>query len=103
MNSFNHYAYGAVCDWIYGVAAGIMPDFDNPGYKHFTVTPHPDKRLGFINCALDTPMGRVESNWYYKGDVVYYEITVPAGATASVALPNGYRATLTEGTYHFSE
>ncbi len=103
MNSFNHYAYGAVCDWIYGVAAGIMTDIDKPGFAHFTVTPHPDKRLGFINCALDTPKGQVESNWYYKDDTVYYEITVPAGTTATVTLPGGYKAELGEGTYHFSE
>jgi len=100
MNSFNHYAYGSVCDWLYGVVAGIMPDA--PGFARFTVTPHPDKRLGFVNCALDTEAGRVESNWYYKGDVVYYEITVPAGAEATVTLPSGYTATLGGGTYHFS-
>jgi len=101
MNSFNHYAYGSVCDWLYGVAAGIMPEA--PGFARFTVTPKPSKGLGFVNCSLDTEAGRIESNWYYKGDVVYYEITVPAGAEATVTLPSGYTATLGGGTYHFSE
>ena len=68
MNSFNHYAYGAVADWLYGVCAGISVCEDGAGYKHFLICPHPDERLGFVNCSLDTENGKIESNWYYKND-----------------------------------
>ncbi|MBQ9802271.1 MAG: family 78 glycoside hydrolase catalytic domain [Clostridia bacterium] len=103
MNSFNHYAYGSVCDWIYGVAAGITFDERAAGYRKFTLAPHPDKRLGHINCALDTVCGRIESNWYYKGETVYYEFTVPQGTEATVLLPGGYTETVGGGTYHFAQ
>jgi len=102
MNSFNHYAYGSVFDWVYGVAAGIRTSECAPGYRKFTLTPHPDKRLGFLNCALDTVSGRIESNWYYKGEDVYFEFTVPTGSEAALTLPNGYTATLTGGSYCFT-
>ncbi|MBQ8340492.1 MAG: family 78 glycoside hydrolase catalytic domain [Clostridia bacterium] len=102
MNSFNHYAYGSVFDWVYGVVAGIRTSECAPGYRKFTLTPHPDKRLGFLNCALDTVSGRMESNWYYKGEDVYFEFTVPAGCEAALTLPDGYTATLTGGSYCFT-
>jgi len=101
MNSYNHYAYGSVCDWLYGVAAGISADEEQPGFRHILLAPVPSRELGFMNVSLDTVQGRVESNWYYKGDQIFFEFTVPAGATASLCLPDGYRATLSEGTYHF--
>ncbi len=99
MNSFNHYAYGSVGDWLYGVAAGIR--VDEAGYRKVTLAPYPDKRLGFVNCSVDTPYGRLESNWYYKDDTVCYEFTVPKGITASVVLPNGKRHELCAGKYMF--
>ena len=102
MNSFNHYAYGCVCDWIYGQAAGITVTDDGAGYKSFTLTPHPCKELKFVNCSLDTPMGTVVSNWYYKGDDVYYEFTVPSGSTAYLSLPDGTKAELTGGKYMYT-
>ena len=53
MNSFNHYAYGSVCDWIYGQAVGITVTDEGAGYESFTLTPHPCKELGFVNCTLN--------------------------------------------------
>ena len=103
MNSFNHYAYGSVCDWLYGVSAGISTTADGAGYQKILLTPHPHRALGFVNCALDTVRGRVESNWYYKGDTVYFEFTVPAGSEAVITLPSGYTETVSGGTYHFAE
>ena len=101
MNSFNHYAYGAVFDWIFGVSSGIKPSA--PGYKEVTVAPHPDKRLGFADASIDTRNGTVRSYWYYKGDVVYYELEIPAGVTARVTLPSGKEYTLAGGSYRFAE
>ena len=102
MNSFNHYAYGCVCDWIYGQAAGITVTDEGAGYEKFTLTPHPCKELGFVNCTLNTPRGTVVSNWYYKGDDVYYEFVVPAGSTALLTLPDGTRAELSGGKYMYT-
>ena len=103
MNSFNHYAYGAVYDWIFGKAVGIEPMDDAPAYREITLAPHPDRRLGFADGSIDTQFGTIRSYWYYKDDVVYYEFTIPAGVTAHLTLPSGRTETLGEGTYHFAE
>ena len=102
MNSFNHYAYGAVYDWIFGVAAGINVCEDGAGYTHITVSPIPDKRLGFLRAGIDSRSGRIESHWYYKGDDVYFEVTVPEKTVADVNLPDGRRVTVSGGKYIFS-
>ena len=102
MNSFNHYAYGSVCDWIYGQAVGITVTDEGAGYESFTLTPHPCKELGFVNCTLNTPNGTVVCNWYYKGDDVYYEFVVPKDSTAYLILPDGTKATLCGGKYMYT-
>ena len=102
MNSFNHYAYGAVFDWIFGVAAGVKPVAEQPGYRHFRLEPHPDKCLGWLDASLESVSGKLRVHWYYKGDKVYYEFTVPQGSTASLRLPGGYTRTLTGGSWHFT-
>ena len=103
MNSFNHYAYGAVFDWIFGTAVGITPTEDAPGYKHIMIAPHPHKGLGFVDSSIKTAYGEARVKWYYKGDEVYYEITVPKSATATLTLPSGYTEELKGGTYHYTE
>ena len=103
MNSFNHYAYGCVFDWIFGVASGIKPMASAPGYQEITLQPHPHKCLGFADNTIDSRHGLIRSYWYYKGDTVYYEFTIPQGVTAHLQLPSGYSETLTGGTYHFAE
>lgn len=103
MNSFNHYAYGAVYDWIFGVSSGITTVADAPAYKQIVFAPHPDKRLGYADASIESRCGKVRSYWYYKGDKVYYEFEVPAGSTAKIILPSGYQTTVGEGTYHFAE
>ncbi len=103
MNSFNHYAYGAVFDWIFGVACGITPVETAPAYREVNIAPKPDKRLGFVDTSIDTRNGTVRMHWYYKGDVVYYEMEIPCGVTAHLRLPSGYTETLTGGSYHFAE
>lgn len=81
MNSYNHYAYGAVMDWVYSVAAGIRPEFENPGYAHATIAPLPDKRLGTLDVTFDSVHGAFRSSWYYEGDTPHYSITTPVAAT----------------------
>ena len=103
MNSFNHYCYGAVFDWIFGVAVGIKPVGNAPAYKHVEIAPHPDRRLGFVKSSIDSRNGKVAVNWYYKGDVVYYEIDLPAGVSATLTLPSGKVVNLAEGKHFFAE
>ena len=103
MNSFNHYAYGAVYDWIFGVAAGVQPVKEAPAYREIKLAPQPNKCLGFIDASIDSRNGTVRSHWYYKGDVVYYEFEIPAGVTAHLTLPSGFTATLGAGIHHFAE
>ena len=87
MNSFNHYAYGAVLAWIYRTVAGIASDPSAPGFRRIVMSPRPDRRLGFVRAEYKSAAGLVKSAWRYEGDKWIWEFTVPAGATASVTLP----------------
>ena len=87
MNSFNHYAYGCVCQWIWETAAGIAADPAEPGFKHIIMRPQPDKRLGHLDAVYNSAAGKIKSSWRYKGDKWTWEFTIPEGATATVTLP----------------
>ncbi|SHE95620.1 alpha-L-rhamnosidase [Bacteroides luti] len=87
MNSFNHYAYGCVCEWIWETAAGISADPAKPGFKHIIMSPVPDKRLGYINAQYKSAAGTIKSSWKYKGNKWIWKFTIPKGATASVTIP----------------
>ncbi len=87
MNSFNHYAYGAVCAWIFETAAGIAADPACPGFKHIIMKPVPDKRLGHLEAEYNSAAGLIKSAWKYEGDKWIWEFTIPEGAKASVTLP----------------
>jgi alpha-L-rhamnosidase len=78
MNSFNHYALGAVGEWMYEVAVGINQEKDTGGFEKIVVAPHPNKRLGFMEGSLKTAKGKIYSKWSYgKDGVITYEIEVP--------------------------
>ncbi len=103
MNSFNHYAYGAVCEWIWETAAGIAADPAQPGFKHIIMKPIPDKRLGHIDARYNSAAGLIKSSWRYEGDKCIWDFTVPEGAVASVTLPGESKARKYEaGTYTVS-
>ena len=87
MNSFNHYAYGAVCEWIWETVAGIAADPENPGFKHIVMSPLPDKRLSFVKAEYQSAAGLIKSHWRYEGDQWIWNFTIPEGATATVTLP----------------
>lgn len=86
MNSFNHYAYGVVCEWIWETAAGISSDPVNPGFKHIIMKPIPDKRLGSIEAVYNSVSGTIKSSWRYEGDKWIWEFSIPDGCTASVTI-----------------
>lgn len=98
MNSYNHYAYGSVADWVYGVAAGILPRTDAPGYAKVTIAPHPDKRLDWLRAELDTRHGHISSFWTKEDDSWRYEITVPVEADIVI---DGVCHSVKSGSYCF--
>ena len=85
MNSFNHYAYGSVLDWLYGVAAGIRPVEEAPGYEKAVIAPHPDRRLGWMEARYESRWGLITSRWEYVGESVRYEITTPVETEITIA------------------
>ncbi len=100
MNSFNHYAYGCVCEWIWESVAGIAADPALPGFKHIIMKPLPDKRLGHVTAEYHSAAGVIKSAWKYEGDTWIWNFTIPQGATASVTLPGETEAkSYTSGEY----
>ena len=87
MNSFNHYAYGAVLAWMYSSLAGIAPDESEPGFKRIVMKPVFDPRLGHVKVEYKTPHGIVKSYWRYMDGKPVWTFTVPEGAEAVVTLP----------------
>lgn len=101
MNSFNHYAYGCVCQWLWETAAGIAADPNQPGFKHIILKPIPDKRLGFVKAVYNSAAGPIRSEWKYKGDQWTWTFSIPKGSTASVTLPGTTTSKeYSSGTYH---
>ncbi len=87
MNSFNHYSFGSVGEWMYATIAGIQLDEARPGYRHFFVRPQPGGGLTSARGALDTIRGTIVSDWKLSGGVFTLDLTVPVNTTASVSLP----------------
>lgn len=96
MNSFNHYAYGSVADWVYEKAAGIRLLEEAPGFERVKIQPMTDKRLGWLEASIETRCGKISSKWTYVGDEVRYDIVtaVPAeieiGETKVSVAPGAY-------------
>ncbi len=100
MNSFNHYAYGSVADWLYGVAAGINVDETKPGFEHIIIKPVTDSRLTYVNASIDTRKGVVKSGWKTENGKTTYSVEIPEGATATVII-GGETTEITSGCYEF--
>lgn len=100
MNSFNHYSYGAIEEWIMQYVLGIQRDENNPGYKHFILNPRPGGSLEFAEGGFETPYGYVKSSWKRKGNRYEYSFTIPANTSATLILP-GRTMELGAGSYKF--
>jgi alpha-L-rhamnosidase len=87
MNSFNHYAYGAVGAWMYAVIGGIDLDPEQPGYKHIIMRPQPGGGLTYARAGLRSMYGLIKSEWTLQNDTFDWQITVPANTTATVYVP----------------
>ena len=90
MNSFNHYAYGAVADWFYETICGIRPVTDDPaarGFKRFRLEPMPGKELKSASASYLSSYGKIESAWERKENELVWNFTVPCNTTAEVVFP----------------
>ena len=96
MNSFNHYAYGAVGDWMYRVVAGLDQDPLEPGYKRILVKPRPGGGLTHARATLETMYGTSSSGWRIEGETMTLEVTIPPNTTATVVLPGASLAGVSE-------
>jgi alpha-L-rhamnosidase len=97
MNSFNHYAYGAVGEWIWSRIAGIDASEAGAGYKHIAMRPIFDPRIGACTARYRSHRGSIESAWRFDGDAVTWTIAIPPGCSATLEIPAGWRASSDEG------
>jgi len=88
MNSYNHYAYGAVGEWMYARVAGIDLDPQTPGYKHIVIRPIVRGGLQHADAKLHSRYGKIESAWRINGNELELNVTVPPNATATIHLPS---------------
>ncbi|MBN8687099.1 MAG: family 78 glycoside hydrolase catalytic domain [Chitinophagales bacterium] len=87
MNSFNHYAYGAIGDWMYRVMAGLDSDPAAPGYKKIRIAPHIGGGFTQAAAGYQTPYGRVSSGWKLENGQLIVEVEIPANTTATLQMP----------------
>ena len=98
MNSFNHYAYGAVGDWMYRTIGGIQPDDAAPGYRHFTIAPRPGGGLTSARATHRSRYGQIVSSWKLDpAGQMSLDVSVPGNTTATVEIPAASRWSVTEG------
>lgn len=100
MNSFNHYSYGAIGEWMYEDMAGISKDPEHPGLKHFFLQPHldPTDMIRHVAGSYDSPYGTITSDWTVKGETLDYQVMVPANSRATVRIPTASPASVRDGT-----
>ncbi len=87
MNSFNHYAYGAIGDWMYRKMVGIDTYEDGVGYKHIKIQPHIGGDFTFASATLQTYYGKLSSSWKLENDKLLMDVEIPANTTATVFVP----------------
>ena len=96
MNSFNHYAYGAIGEWLYSFVAGIAIDENEPGYKHILIKPHPGGGLASAKACYDSINGKIVTDWVQKGRTFKLDVAIPANTTATVYVPAESADSVTE-------
>lgn len=101
MNSYNHYAYGAIGDWMYRNMAGINSDPAAPGYKKIRIAPKPGGGITSTSGELNTPYGWVTSSWKIEDGLFKLDVQVPANTNATVVLPSAEEKEIGSGSYHF--
>ncbi|MFJ9147679.1 family 78 glycoside hydrolase catalytic domain [Streptomyces sp. NPDC102270] len=105
MNSFNHYAYGAIMEWMYESMAGIAKDPAHPGFKHFFLRPHldPTGRITRVTGAHRSPYGEIVSAWAVRESEFTHRVAVPANSTATLRIPTADPGSVREGSTALSQ
>lgn len=88
MNSFNHYSYGSIQEWMMRYSLGIERDEDQPAYKHIILQPTFGGTLTYAKGHYDSIYGRISSGWTLDGNDFTYDVTIPANTTATLYLPS---------------
>lgn len=100
MNSYNHYAYGAIADFMYKKIGGIIPLA--PGYKKIQIKPVMDQRITFAKTSIETVYGEVKTEWKYVNDKFEMKVSVPCNTSAEIILPNSEKHEVGSGVYEYS-
>lgn len=97
MNSFNHYAYGAIGDWLYRVVAGLDTDENKPGYRHINISPSTGNGLTYAKASLQSLYGEIRSEWETTSVGMKLQLAIPANTTSTVILPGASLENVSEG------
>lgn len=97
MNSFNHYAYGAIGDWMYRQMVGLNTDEEGVGYKKIKIRPHVGGNFTHASASYDTRYGKLASGWKIEGDKLLIDAEIPVNATATVYVPAASADVVMEG------
>ncbi|WP_022867275.1 alpha-L-rhamnosidase [Schaalia vaccimaxillae] len=101
MTSFNHYALGAIADWMHRVIAGLDPTA--PGYRTIRIAPHCFPQLTGASAQHDSPYGTIRSQWAREDDRIRFEVEIPVGVEAQIILPSGAASKVGHGVHVFHE
>jgi alpha-L-rhamnosidase len=95
MNSFNHYTFGSVGEWLYSTVAGI--DSDGPAFRKIFIHPQPGGSINWVKSEYDSINGVIASNWKMDGGVFSLDVTIPANTAATVYIPASNADAVKEG------
>lgn len=104
MNSFNHYAYGAIGSWLMEHSAGIQQDYswtlsdDEPGFNKIHLAPEIDERMGYVKAQYNSSNGPIISHWVLKDDYLNYTFSIPVNSSAVISFPEGFSFISLAGT-----
>jgi alpha-L-rhamnosidase len=96
MNSFNHYAYGAIGDWMYRTIAGVDIADGGEGYKKIKIQPHTGGHISYANADLETGYGKLSAHWKIDGGIFILDVEIPANTTAEIYIPASSADAITE-------
>ena len=103
MNSFNHYAYGSICEWIYCDICGLNPIEEFPGFKKVIFKPHPSEKLVYAKATYESPMGHFECGWEFKSQYVTYNFSVPFNAEAKLIILGTKKSDVVSSSFEINE
>jgi len=103
MNSFNHYSFGSVGEWMFRYMLGIDTDEEHPAFKKIIMNPSPDSTINYAKGEYQSVYGNIKSSWKKEEDNYIFEVTIPANSTANITLPAYAPNDITEGDIPVTE